>query len=40
VRRQTYGYLPSRRTSLLCDRYEINLLTERHVVNNLTKVVN
>ena len=26
VGRQTYGYLPSRRASLLCDRYQIILL--------------
>ena len=41
MRLQTYGYLPSRRTSLPCDWYQITLLGERGTlgVNNLPKVV-
>ena len=40
VRRQTYGYLPSRRASPPLDRYQIILLVDRgRCVNNLLKVI-
>jgi len=41
VRRQTYGYLPSRRASPPLGRYQIILLGDRGTigVNNLPKVI-